>query len=131
MTPLPLFTFHYASTYTKYINNRFFKLKDFTFHYASTYTGGINIWEDIIFTLHSTMLLLIPNLFCLPLNRFSLFTFHYASTYTSTGKIATRVYNIFTFHYASTYTKKSISSSYQAYNFTFHYASTYTAQKAD
>ena len=56
-----IFTFHYASTYTKPWNMFRWHWANFTFHYASTYTIHLYRCGHAVFD----------------------FTFHYASTYTS------------------------------------------------
>ena len=140
----------------------------FTFHYASTYTKFGSAEKMKSANLHSTMLLLIlcrirkwstENIIYIPLcfylyagkyffvRFYTKFTFHYASTYTIGKIIWFPRRDQFTFHYASTYTQKHhvhrdcyliyIPLCFYLYRplhsparsrrqFTFHYASTYT-----
>ena len=145
------FTFHYASTYTK-------------FEYGSYYEFMCKIYIPLCFYLYRTekfkeerfILIYIPLCFYLyyfraispapfpaftfhyastytpvpqPLKLSSfLFTFHYASTYTNIEELADCFLTVFTFHYASTYTGVTIGKRFPSLIFTFHYASTYTGE---
>ena len=145
------FTFHYASTYTNSPDLYMSCAPVFTFHYASTYTNPGISFPIFLSDLHSTMLLLIPDLVrqdlvfhahlhstmlllirhCRKLfgcRKFQ-FTFHYASTYTQRIFVSFPALSLFTFHYASTYTHPHNIRRLPYFEFTFHYASTYTRQR--
>ena len=73
------FTFHYASTISPTDIGHYPISISFTFHYASTISVyGLKL-DAHLRPLHSTMLLLYPNVFP-AITMFSHFTFHYAST---------------------------------------------------
>ena len=111
------------------------------------YKVYLQIFVQLHQNLHSTMLLLIPDVYAGQYCNYS-FTFHYASTYTgilpypSTPALVIYIplcfylytyphsrqipFIIFTFHYASTYTAVNEIDRIMREKFTFHYASTYT-----
>ena len=121
------FTFHYASTISTKQEDYEYVYSFFTFHYASTISEIYMQWPGLNGTLHSTMLLLYPQLFWValpPLDSLHstmlllyrpsrvtdklgqyFFTFHYASTISSNGEIIILNQISFTFHYASTISK--------------------------
>ncbi len=89
------------------------------------YRARTNEYCHLLYNLHSTMFLLIPNE---STSTFTVtkFTFHYVSTYTFYIRSACRCMAAFTFHYVSTYTEFCNLYIARPFRFTFHYVSTYT-----
>ena len=141
------FTFHYASTISPTDIGHYPISISFTFHYASTISVyGLKL-DAHLRPLHSTMLLLYPNVFP-AITMFSHFTFHYASTISelrSQNPWLHRLYIPLCFYYIKTrlqqlqclqylyiplcfyYIKIDGGDDVYYFDFTFHYASTISA----